>query len=550
MISLDVALIMPNVQDGTHYRLVLSYPACDQSVDPPCRTSGRLYRCTSVPGTALMEPGQASPNDFCQSAAAAWGVCMNGEWLCECVISPHPQFGPPWRLLCPVALSSSHGLLDWSRGLPKANEFAGYRLGNVIDKWWSYRVNFGGPLHRKYASEFHIMKRFGCPENSFGSFLWQGRNRNIQENAYNLLRNTEYESIALTFWLYSYDAISIILPDFRKVMKDAIRQYVEESGFVIPNVPEGTCVIHYRIGDFLSVGVLEPVAMADAVREWVLQFDLHIERFSIMSSGAVAHSTSLTQAAQSKRLLDLFTSRLSELFIGIPLIIDSAGTPDQDWFKMVNAPMLFTSHGSYAISAALVSDGLRASPAVNSLDAPDCMGRDANRTYAPGWSLFRCVNGFNISNRLVLMPAVDTYRNSTINHTRCYVQDKEYLCAVVEFFMVTSSRQQSPHPRCLGGKQSWGICPDGKFLCSWPDSQSETRTNAVEHLTGGGGEATWRHSAQDGCIINGFGYACRTPVELDKDGRKLSRTSDLCLSDMISSGWCEEGNLLCYLSEA
>lgn len=540
-------------------RTVIPYRACSESetINPPCLIGSELYRCTPVPGSAVLGPGQESPDPICQSANFSLGTfkwCASGEWLCACSFDEiHEQ--PSWKLQCPSVL-------------PKIVDFQGYRLGNIIDKWWSYRVNFGGPLHSKYAKEFQEIKQAGCPHNSFGDFLWQFRNRNLKGPKKDLW-GTDYEDIAMAFWVYNFDAIAFILPAIRAELKEAIRQYVKESGFTMPTFAPHTCVVHYRIGDFLSVGVLDPLSMADALKEWVVQHGLKVVRFHVLASGAVAHSLNPSQARKSASILEVFTSRLSQYFDEVAIHIDNQGSPDDDWFKMVTAPMLFTSHGSYAVSAALVSDGIRASPATEWLDSPDCMSRAANLSYAPGWSLYSCLNGFNASDRVVVMPEIGQMlsevsdKHQVVAETlglpgwadtsnfdvqpRCYVQGTEYVCAVVEYFMVTSTRQPSPHPRCLGGKHSWGICKAGKFLCRWPDGvRSGQGARVLKNRTRSAADMGIIPMG-DGCFVDGLWYSCQTS-EVVRSLFSSTKAKKKCLDAKDSGGLCETGSLLCALN--
>ncbi len=423
------------------------------------------------------------------------------------------------------------------RGGPKKEDFQDYRLGNVIDKWWSYRVNFGGTLQRKYDQEFPEVLGF-APQRSFAGFLFDNRNKGLVRGTFGHYWGTEYEEIAMAFWLYSYEAISVILQDFRPAIQAAIRNYVQEIGYELPEIPEGTCVVHYRLGDFLTVGVLDPNRMAEALQEWADDKGLIIQRFHILASGVTAHSLDHAESIKSIDMLQSFTSKLSVLFEGAPIFMDSNGSPDDDWFKMVRAPMLFTSHGSYALSAAAASDGIRATPSVADAGAPDCTGRSYIPDYSPGWALFQCVNGYSAWDRVILMP--DKAGPDLLRHdvTRCAFQSTEYVCAVVKAFTVQTRRQASPHPRCLGGKHSWGICTGGKFLCRWPfegDGGGRREGNSSGQYRAGIGNIT------DGsCFIGGVTHSCVVTSHLDGTGKT-------CLDDDASGGICPAGSLLCAI---
>jgi hypothetical protein len=70
-------------------------------------------------------------------------------------------------------------------------------------------------------------------------------------------------------------------------MREAIDGFVASTGFNIPEILLETVVVHHRLGDMLSVGMLEPARMARALHTWSLKEGLRdrILRFEVIAAG-------------------------------------------------------------------------------------------------------------------------------------------------------------------------------------------------------------------------------------------------------------------------
>ena len=69
-----------------------------------------------------------------------------------------------------------------------------------------------------------------------------------------------------------------------------------------------------------------------------------------------------------------------------------------------------------------------------------------------------------------------------LSDTRCNIRGKRYTCTQLRppWTLLNEKNQGSPRPDCLDGRSSWGICKDGRFLCSTPGRE-------IKEGRGGGG---------------------------------------------------------------
>jgi hypothetical protein len=132
--------------------------------------------------------------------------------------------------------------------------------------------------------------------------------------------------------------------------------------------------------------------MADELKLWATKKNLNISEFHVIGSGNILHSTSdLTRIATSQNMLSIFCSTLQRHFPDAMVYIDASGQPDEDFIKMVVAPMLFTSHGSFALAAVIANSGEKATPACENLNFPG-NGQVPASQFQPNWHLYHyCV---------------------------------------------------------------------------------------------------------------------------------------------------------------
>ena len=429
----------------------LTYPICDNRTEhfvdpyPPCRIGHDVMVCTKLPENSQSEAWQPAPHKLCLPGHYSWNHCTEGRFLCACFINFQST---SWQQPCPT--------LKWvEHVIPTNADFAhsNYRLGNIIDKWFSKHISRDEPISTKFHSEFQEMVA-SAPRHSFGRFLFEHTPKVV--STLTDFRNTAFIDNFMTFWVYSYEAIAVAQDQYRKMMNEAIESYAHQVGYRMPAFNLTECVIHYRLGDMLSIGAIEPLHFAASLHNWTQHENINVTQFYVLVSG-ISHAASEKQRNFSHYVIDTFCGELMRRFPSSSVVQDMDGTPDDDWFKMVHAPLLFTTHGSYATTAAAANSGIRLSPAVPSADNPMC-GVVPSRFLSSGWWLFDCKNLVDgVEARVII--------TDPFALPQCVHKQMVYTCLRVRNFAVTSVKTPSPHPSCLGGKYSWNTCKEGKFLC-------------------------------------------------------------------------------------
>jgi len=193
------------------------------------------------------------------------------------------------------------------------------------------------------------------------------------------------------WWLYFYDSLSEVHVEFGQSLREALKQYVASTGVSIPVYDPAACVVHYRLGDVLDPNyqTLAPDSMARELYRWSILKNLTIREFHVLGGGNILHNTGdQNRITISQRMLLHLCRTLQGLFLNVTVYVDVSGQPDEDFMKLVSAPILFTSHGSYATAALLANTGQKASPACSNLNFPG-HGQLEARDLAPGWYIYR-----------------------------------------------------------------------------------------------------------------------------------------------------------------
>jgi len=283
------------------------------------------------------------------------------------------------------------------------DDFAGsdYRLGNIIDRWFVFH------MCRNMHCNKHVVQKFWleleemttrAPEFSIATFLMQNSpgQMTLPLHFKDSFNQSVFAQHYEWFWIYSYDAVKEVYDVFRSTLSDNLQQYAElglVSGHFRPiYFGVHTCVVHYRLGDMLSHShFLDPVDFAHQLFHWKLMLSLDIRTIYVLTAGGISFRATSSEINVSMSLLYTFLNATRELFPIAKLVTVADGTPDEDWMKMVMSPMLFTSHGSYAISAAALNTGYRGTPAIVNSNFPGC-GSRVPGYIVPRWYLFPCKN--------------------------------------------------------------------------------------------------------------------------------------------------------------
>jgi hypothetical protein len=277
-----------------------------------------------------------------------------------------------------------------------------YRLGNILDRWFAVHIcrvlkRCDENLERKFESELEDMTT-RAPKGSIAKFLMRNSPgpRKIPVKFFHSFNQTKFAQTYSWFWIYSYDAVGEVLDTFRISLSHNLQQYgemIRAPWYFKPYYLDvNTCVIHYRLGDMLShAHFLDSVDFSRQLHQWAVLEGLNILTFQVLSSGGISFRASGAEVSQSRTLLDIFLNTTQQLFPEADILTFDQGTPDEDWMRMVMSPMLFTSHGSYVISAAALNIGRRGTPAIENSNFPGC-GSRASGYLVPGWYLFPCKN--------------------------------------------------------------------------------------------------------------------------------------------------------------
>jgi len=258
------------------------------------------------------------------------------------------------------------------RGSSVSSRFTGYRLGNMLDAW--YGQYYPGSTKRKELGDM-----IRTSPDTFGSFVAS------HEPLY-LSRPMPPEFIrdnSEFWWSYFYDNVRSVYPFFNTSLRILYDEYRNENPEYKITVPPRTCVIHLRVGDFLTTdhGLLNIDDMVDAVS----RFSTIPERFEIMNGGKRHNSN---DSSESDRLLRTLSEKIRFRYPETTVSFIDQHDADLDFFRMTEAPMLLTGPGSFAIMAAILNRNERLTPALANLNFPQKGAIDEGHLYEE-WFTYR-----------------------------------------------------------------------------------------------------------------------------------------------------------------
>ena len=293
--------------------------------------------------------------------------------------------------------------------VPKLSEsdFGGnYRLGNLLDRWWvqqyegkDFIFNLSHSDRKKMVAQaVQLFRKLGrqAPQCSFGNFLLthppSRPTTTVAQTPVFWARFSRPWSVYFRFpwWLYFYDVSTEAQFEFSQSLREALKQFEAQTGAVVPVYNASICVVHYRLGDVLEpkYGTLSPSCMARELYQWAILKNLTIQEFHVLGGGNILHNTAdQVHIAISQQMLLQFCTNVQKFFPSARVYIDVSGQPDEDFIKMVLAPMLFTSHGSFAMAALLANTGQKASPACFNLNFPG-LGQRSAGDLVPDWYIY------------------------------------------------------------------------------------------------------------------------------------------------------------------
>ena len=243
-----------------------------------------------------------------------------------------------------------------------------YRLGNILDAWY-------GQAHVavRNACNFTSMTRENT--GTFGKFLVDFPPTHLVPDPSRLF----LEDAANWWWTYDYDNHVSVYPYFTDSLRAALAAYFGDG---VP-VEANTCVIHYRVGDFLKEKTTLSVECLVAAID---KFENTPTRFEILNGGAKFRATPELEQ-MSHDVLSTLKVLLQEKYPSASIILIESDNADADFMRMVNAPMLLTGPGSFAVMAAAANRNERLTPAIKNINFP-CSGPIPSARIYEKWSTY------------------------------------------------------------------------------------------------------------------------------------------------------------------
>mmetsp|Transcript_74923 Transcript_74923/g.132516 ORF Transcript_74923/g.132516 Transcript_74923/m.132516 type:complete len:800 (+) Transcript_74923:79-2478(+) len=252
------------------------------------------------------------------------------------------------------------------------------RLGNFLNDWFLVgtckevppRSYCPGECHGRPGSRdiapvgvgFHVQP--GC----FGSWL--------TSNFAPVFPEVESLCGGEWWWAYYWKNWVTVGEDFRTALRPKALEFARTRGMSPPDASTGQLVVHYRLGD-KATGTITPEALLRGINLLYKTKALKDPESVIVLAGSFNFwlKDSDSYKAECVQKQASFMKLVRERFPGAH-IKDQYADVDEDWFTMAFAPVLVTSHGSYAVSAAAVNIGFRASPSLQNLNFPKRNGTD------------------------------------------------------------------------------------------------------------------------------------------------------------------------------
>ena len=313
------------------------------------------------------------------------------------------------------ALAAMVRPLEPSRSRPQGNS---ERLGNVVDAWYF-------PSHPAFGKSREHLLSLTCKTcvarhaegdtrkepclarylaSQFGQVtpLGERRTRLVAE-----MVNPSKAAPQLSWDIYSYAVVEKVMPEFRTDLQRVLRDYSAQFDVQLANQAfEGGpahLVIHYRLGDFIGLGQCIDVKSVAAAAASLLPIPAVIE---VLDGGQTAFwlGTQPPAAQQSPEKVRRFSKSdsvswsrrlrqmlLDELRRALPeaRVVPSKGrSVDEDFYRMVHAPLLVTAGGSFAVAAAAAAYGAQVrTPAATDLNHPH-LGKRPEEQLADNWRTY------------------------------------------------------------------------------------------------------------------------------------------------------------------
>jgi hypothetical protein len=236
-----------------------------------------------------------------------------------------------------------------------------YSLGNIIVLWY-YNAYVSEETYNKTPRDFNYVTATqlveGLDDRTFGKYI-------TTTTPYPQLPSVPdiFLSKSNLWWWDSYDNIKAVYPYFTDALRFAIASFNDWE--FTDTIQEDTCVIHMRLGDFLSVSS-QPVKISDMIAA-LDRLPKNPKKFEILNGGKF-HFTNEDSLKKTNEILDSLEKGIHNKFPDAEIVQIDSENADKDFYRAVKAPMLVTSTGSFAIMAAVANKNFRLTPALKILD--------------------------------------------------------------------------------------------------------------------------------------------------------------------------------------
>jgi len=254
----------------------------------------------------------------------------------------------------------------------KDEKFESYRLGNIIDLWYFSNIT----KRQKLINNLHSFDRKN--KDSFSIYLTKQNKLKYELGDYDKSKyfNEDFSS-------YYYDNVIFCVNNFHLNLRGMMEEYNQKHDNILFNQQfedENHCVIHYRLGDVVTLGdVIDYKDLIQTIRD----LEVKLSVIEIMDGGKNHHPVRLNSISTFKKTLfkedtnsseviyNKFYSELKETFPDTKVIQSEKRTTDEDFFRMASAPILITGGGSYALTAAVGGKSrIIRTPSCKTLDFP------------------------------------------------------------------------------------------------------------------------------------------------------------------------------------
>jgi len=390
------------------------------AASPRCSATN-IGNCYPMARRACCDPRAVCYTKY-SSGELQWAQCRIDQcsavcgWECRALSanSTTPTFGRGAQSKA-EALAAMVRPLETSRLRPQGNS---ERLGNVVDAWYF-------PSHPAFGKSREHLLSLTCKTcvarhaegdtrkepclarylaSQFGRVtpLGERRTRLVAE-----MVNPSKAAPQLSWDIYSYAVVAKVMPEFRTDLQRVLRDYSAQFDAQLASQSfEGGpahLVIHYRLGDFIGLGqcidvksvaaaaaALQPSPVVIEVLEGgVGAFWLGTQPPAAQQSPEKVRRFSKSDSVSwSRRLRQMLLDELGRALPEARIVPPTGRSVDEDFYRMVHAPLLVTAGGSFAVAAAAAAYGAQVrTPAASDLNHPH-LGKRPEEQLADNWRTY------------------------------------------------------------------------------------------------------------------------------------------------------------------